>query len=605
MQSHAALPQTESSDAFDPVAVMQAALEALAEGQCALAAELTGLLMVGYGSSPDVLYARAASLLACGDEAGGKAMLEQACSVHSLQVMESVGVDLKRLLSDAPYAMAVARNLYNAFFMGPAIVALGPAVVDPEIAAADGMFVLAQALHYQGRVEQAHEAFKANYALRGSPPMGSISLFSLFFVKDGPRRQAEAAREWARRWADPLTPARPSFSVQPRADRRLRIGYIAPSFSRNQARHFLVPLLDNHDPDQFEVFCYVEDEAQEIPRSNVQFRSIKTVTDLMTAAMIRGDEIDVLVDYHGHCARGRPKVFAFKPAPVQVSWLNYIHTMGMTAMDYVIHSDDMDADPSLFVESIHRIGPILAPFRPDPVAEPTPLPARTKGYVTFGCFNHPAKISDQTVGGWAQVLKAAPSSRLRLKYSCYADPVLRAETSARFLAHGIAQSRLEYEGHTTGEAYERAFAEIDIALDPSPCPGGTTTMDAMSRGVPVLTLRGDDFYAHIGVQAQLAMGLPGHIAETWDDYAAKAAALAGDLDALEALRAEIRPRLDASAYRDEAGFTRRMEAAYREMFAAWLARDAAAAQGGPPLDGPQARIDLPIVEEALLEEVGP
>ena len=574
MLNSPALPESESPEAFDPAEVLQAAMEALADGQGALAAELTGLLMAEHASHPDVLYARAAALLACGDQAGGKAVLERACSTHSLDLMHSLGVDLQRLLADAPYAMAVGRNLYKAFFMGPAIVALGAAIADPEIARADGMFVLAQALHYQGRVEQAHDAFKANYALRPSAPMGSFSLFSLFFVEDGPRRQAEAAREWSRLWAEPFTPAQPVFSVRPDAGRRLRIGYMGPSFSHNQARHFLVPLLDNHDPDQFEVFCYVDDETLETPRDNVCFRSIKPVTDLMVAAMIRGDGIDVLVDFHGHCARGRPRVLAFKPAPVQVSWLNYIHTMGMTAMDYVIHADSMQTETELFVEQVYDIGPILNPFRPDPQAQSSPLPARTRGHVTFGCFNHPAKISDQTVAAWARVLKAVPGSRLRLKYSCYADPVLRAETSTRFLAHGVAQSRLDYEGHTTGEAYERAFTEIDIGLDPSPCIGGTTTMEALSRGVPVLTLRGDDFYARIGVQAPVALDLPGLIAETWDDYVAKAAALASDLDALEALRADIRPRLDASPYRDEAGFTRKIETAYREMFAAWRTREA-------------------------------
>ena len=578
MLSQPALPEAESPEPLDPAAVLQAAFDALTAGQGPLAAELTGLLLAEHAIDPKVLYARAAALMACGDIASGKLVLEEACRIHSLHVMHEVGVDLQRMMADGPYALAAARNLYKAFHMGPAIVALAAAVRDPQVTA-EAMFVLAQALHYQGRVEQAYEAFKANYALQGTPPMASFMLYSLFFVEGSPRRQAEAAREWSRQWADPLTPAQPDFGVLRRADRRLRIGYMGPSFSSNQARHFLVPMLDHHDPDQFEVFCYVEDAAKEIPRANVTFRSFKTVTDLMTAAMIRSDCIDVLVDFHGHCASGRPRVFAFKPAPVQVSWLNYIHTTGMRTMDYVIHAESMESETELFVEDVYDIGPVLNAFRPDPAARPCPAapPARTKGHVTFASFNHPAKVSDQTVAAWARVLQATPGSRLKLKYSCYVDPVLQAETAVRFLAHGIPQWRLEFEGHTTGEAYERAFAEIDIGLDPSPCIGGTTTMEALSRGVPVLTLRGSDFYARIGVQAPLALGLPGLIAESWDDYVAKAAALASDLDALEVLRAEIRPRLDASAYCDEAGFTRRMERAYREMFAAWLARQAVAA----------------------------
>lgn len=576
MLSRAESP-TDADQQLEPALILQAAVDALTAGQPARAAELTGLLMGRFSSDPQLLYARAAALLACGEEAGGKAMLEQACNVHSLQLISAAGVDLLRMLNDGPYALAVARRFYNAFHMGPAIVALVAANTDPETAAGDGMFVLAQALHYQGRTEQAYEAFAANYALNTTPSAGSFALYSLFFVNDGPRRHAEAAREWARMWAEPLTPSRPAFSVDRRAARRLRIGYVTPSFSRNQAGHFLTPLLDHHDPDLFEVFCYVEDETKETPHEGVRFRSFKMMTDEMAAAVIRADAIDVLVDSHGHCFRGRPRLFAHRPAPVQASWLNYIHTTGMSAMDYVIHTESMATDPSLFVEDVYDLGPIMCPFRPNPAARPSPLPARTSGHVTFGCFNHPAKISDQTVAAWARVLKATPGSRLVLKYSCYADPVLQAEMSARFLAHGVAQSRLDYEGHTTGEAYERAFDGIDIALDPSPCTGGTTTMEALSRGVPVLTLRGDDFYSRLGVMGALPLGLPQMIAESWDDYVDKAAALAADLDALEALRAEVRPRLDASPYRDEAGFTRRMEKAYREMFAAWLASEVEAA----------------------------
>ena len=577
MHSYAPSEQSESAEPFDATTVLQNAIEALTSRDGARAAELTGLLMAEYAAHPDVLYARAAALMACGDNPGGRAVLEEAARVHSLHIMQSNGVDLQRLMADGQYAMAVARKLYNAFHMGPAIVALVAGVADPEVAKSDGMFVLAQALHYQGRVEQAYRAFQAAYDLKFSPHMASFILYSLFFVENGPRRHAEAAREWARLWADYLTPDNPTFLVQKRADRRLRIGYMAPTFSRMQHRHFLIPLLDHHDSEKFEVFCYVEDETKEIPHEKVRFRSFKMMRDELTAAMIRADEIDVLVDCHGHCSGGRPRVFARKPAPVQVSWLNYFHTMGFKAMDYVIHAETMQADPSLFVEQIYDVGPIASPFRPDGVVKQSPLPARTKGYVTFGCFNHPAKVSNQTLAAWARVLHATPGSHLMLKYSPYTDLVLRAETSTRLLAHGISPSRLEFEGHTTGDAYEQAFAGIDIALDTSPCIGGTTSLEAVSRGIPVVTLRGDDFYARIGVQIPLALGLPDLIAETWDEYVDKAVALASDLDALEAMRTEMPSRLESSAYRDELGFTQRMETAYRTMFDAWLAGEAAQA----------------------------
>jgi predicted O-linked N-acetylglucosamine transferase (SPINDLY family) len=296
--------------------------------------------------------------------------------------------------------------------------------------------------------------------------------------------------------------------------------------------------------------------------------------------MIRDDRIDVLIDFHGHASGARPVVMARKPAPVQVSWLNWIPTTGIGAIDYTLHADDMRAseeEVALFAETIWTVGPVLAPFRPDAHVQATPSPAAERGYVTFGSFSHPAKINDDVVAAWARILRALPTARLHLKYSAYADPVLQMETMARFMAHGVSPQALEFSGHDSGEAYEAAFAHIDLQLDTNPCPGGTTSMEAISRSVPVLTLRGDTFYARIGTQTAVALGMPELIAESWDDYVAKAVALASDLPVLAALRARTRPALDASIYRDEAAVTRMFETAYRGMFEAWLARDLARA----------------------------
>jgi predicted O-linked N-acetylglucosamine transferase (SPINDLY family) len=271
---------------------------------------------------------------------------------------------------------------------------------------------------------------------------------------------------------------------------------------------------------------------------------------------------------------------ARKPAPVQVSWLNWIPTTGLRAIDYTIHADDMQAsedERALFAETIWTLGPVLGPFRPDPHVKATPSPAAQRGYVTFGSFNHPAKINDGVIAAWARILRALPTARLHMKYCSYADPILQMETMARFMAHGVSPQALEFSGHETGEAYEAAFGHIDLHLDSNPCPGGTTTMEAISRGVPVLTLRGETFYARLGTQTAVAMGMPELIAESWDDYVAKAIAFASDIPALAELRARTRPALDASIYRDEAAVTRMFETAYRGMFEAWLARELASA----------------------------
>src|SRR5581483_89322 len=178
-------------------------------------------------------------------------------------------------------------------------------------------------------------------------------------------------------------------------------------------------------------------------------------------------------------------------------------------MDYVLHADAMAAagTAALFSERVLSMGDVLTPYRPHPARPPaSPTPALARGQVTYGSFNHPAKLGDATVAAWSRILAARADARLVLKYRYFIDPVLQAATRARFAAHRIAPERIEFRGQSDGADYLAAFAEIDLALDPSPCPGGTTTCDALALGVPVLTLRGPDFYSRIGVIAMA--GLP-------------------------------------------------------------------------------------------------
>jgi predicted O-linked N-acetylglucosamine transferase (SPINDLY family) len=262
-------------------------------------------------------------------------------------------------------------------------------------------------------------------------------------------------------------------------------------------------------------------------------------------------------------------MFAHRAAPVQVAWINFVQTTGLTRMDYVLHADTMatPADAGLFTEQVWSMGEIIIPYRPYPDRPPTPpTPALASGRVTFGSFNHPAKLSDATIKAWSRILRGRPGARLILKYRYFVDPVLQRATRARFLAERVAPERIEFRGHSAGPDYLASFGEVDLALDPSPCPGGTTTCDALAAGVPVLTLAGDNFYARIGIQTVLAAGAPELVAGSWDDYVARAIHLTGDLAALDRLRARIRPAFEQGPYGDEAGFTRRLEAAFGAMF---------------------------------------
>jgi protein O-GlcNAc transferase len=191
------------------------------------------------------------------------------------------------------------------------------------------------------------------------------------------------------------------------------------------------------------------------------------------------------------------------------------------------------------------------------------------GQITFGSFNHPGKLSDATVSAWSRILAGRPGARLILKYRYFVDPVLQSATRARFAAERTRPDRIEFQGHTTGPDYQAAFQQIDLALDPSPYPGGTTTCDALAAGVPVLTLAGPDFFSRIGIQCLEGAGLPELVAESWDDYVAKAIDLTADAKALDRLRRRVRPGFEGGPYGDAAGFTRRLEETFRTMMARW------------------------------------
>lgn len=559
----------------DSNAVLAAAIEALSQRDTQTALTLTEWLVQSCPDAFQVHYLRGAALLAAGEATEAETAFEDARLNHALGLMQDEKVDAARMMQDGAYAVSVARGFYNRFWMGPATVASSCALGR----APDARLIHAQALQYQGRSEAAAASFTALLHEQPAPFIHSFLLYSLLFVKDGMKRQAQEAHRWNALWAAPRTPAAPVYSVARTQNRRLKIGYMTPSFSHNQVRHFLTPLLDSHDRAKVDITVYVADARNEIPRDDVTFRSFGDMTYDDHAEMIRRDGIDVLIDCHGHASNGRLAVIARRPAPVQVSWLNWAPTTGVAAMDYTLHCETMQAgeDAALFSEAIWVVGPIETPFRPDPTARTSPAPALERGYVTFGSFHHPAKVSDETVAAWAAIIRATPGAKLHFKYSCYADPMLQMETQARFMAHGAAPDSLEFSGHETGDAYEAAFGHIDLHLDTNPVVGGTTTMAAVSRGVPVLTLRGPDFYARIGVQVATALRMPELIAESWDDYVAKAVALAQDIPALAELRSRVRPAFDASVYRDEALCARNMEAAFTAMFDAWLARESVAA----------------------------
>ncbi len=367
------------------------------------------------------------------------------------------------------------------------------------------------------------------------------------------------------------------FANSREPERRLRIGYVSADFKRHSCASFLRALLPAHHPRAVEVVAYSDNIADdeittELQRATAAWRRISGLNDAAVAELIRGDRIDILVDLAGHTAGNRLPVFARKPAPVQISWLGYPGTTGVREIDYRI--TDATADPAeqtddCYSEALWRLPGCFLAFAPDPSC-PEPAERTGPGAPLFGSFNHLPKITPDVVAVWSRILNAVPHARLLLKARRLGEAATRARYAALFARHGIEQDRLEFAPwQTDAAAHLDLYRRVDLALDPFPYNGTTTTCEALWMGVPVLTLAGGHHAERVGASLLQAVGMSELIATSADDYVRLAVSLTTDTGRLDGLRKDLRERVRTSPLCDGRGFARRFETALREMWRAW------------------------------------
>lgn len=363
-------------------------------------------------------------------------------------------------------------------------------------------------------------------------------------------------------------------------DRKLRIGYVTPDLRDHSVAYFIEPLLRHHDRSQFELFYYLElGETDDMTRHLLEFtgsvRKTNGVPDKMVAAMIREDQVDILIDLAGHTNKNRLPVFAHKPAPIQITYLGYPNTTGLSTIDYRI--TDAWADPPGMTEHLHtekllRLEKGFLCFTP-PAGSPavTPLPANKNGYITFGSFNALQKITADMLHVWARILLRVPQSKLLIKNAQLTDPAFEAGVRAQLLEYGVESVRVLILGRTSKEAHLAAFGQVDIALDTFPYHGTTTTCDTLWMGVPVVTLAGKSHVSRVGVSLLTRMGLSEFIADIEEEYIEYAVCLANSGDKLSDLRKNLRTIFEDSGLCDGLSFTRNVESAYRQVWQSWCA----------------------------------
>ncbi|MBI5912156.1 MAG: tetratricopeptide repeat protein [Betaproteobacteria bacterium] len=428
---------------------------------------------------------------------------------------------------------------------------------------------LALTLYERGLVGEAIACLRET--LQRAPDDALAHEFMLFMSNALPQRDPDEwyaeHRLWGQRHADGL----PRYAHAPAGPaRRLRIGYVSADLREHATAGFLRSILARHDPETFDIFCYSNSDEADALTQNLQrqahcWRAIAGVDDARAAQLIHADAINILVDLSGHTRGNRLGVFARKPAPVQIGYLGYLNTSGMAAMDCRI--TDANADPPgvsdrLHSETLLRLPQTLWCYQPpEDAPSVTSLPAQRNGYITFGSFNHVAKLNERVLDLWAELLSRLPSSRLQVM--ALPDEETAARIRAALEKHGIDAARIRTLPRMARGQYWRGFSEVDIALDPFPYTGGATTCDSLWMGLPVVTLAGSFGFERSAATVLVNAGLAELVATDERQYLEIAVGLANAAPALAGLRGGMRERLGRSPLLDAPRFVEALERLYR------------------------------------------
>jgi protein O-GlcNAc transferase len=349
-------------------------------------------------------------------------------------------------------------------------------------------------------------------------------------------------------------------------DKKLKIGFLSGDFYDHVIMRFIGPVLENYNKNAFSVTCYAFAEKTDLLtdycRSWVDsFKETNKLTFKELARQINDDKIDILVDLSGHTSRSKLFAMAYKPAPIQVSYLGYANTTGLETVDYFFTSKFLNNtdDERFFSEKLffqdwaYRC---LKNYHKLP--DVGPLPAIKNGYITFGSFNNLSKLNDRVIATWSEILQKVPRSRLLICRKEASEKILLPQ----FEKHGITKDRVIFENKFSYEQYNR----VDIHLDTFPYCGVTVVFDSLYMGVPVITLYGETFQGREAANINHTLGLGNLAAGDEKEYKATAVSLAGNTEELSKLKSSLRKRVLDSPFSDYRDFTRRIENAFIKMW---------------------------------------
>ncbi len=424
--------------------------------------------------------------------------------------------------------------------------------LQPDFSAAH--FNLGCNYSFLGQISKAQACYRKVLEIKPEQFDAHTSLlFSLNYVSHSPEEYLVEALRFGKIAANKATSRYVTWqcATQPQ---KLRAGIVSGDLRDHVVCYFLENLFPQFDYSHIEFIAYntqsKEDElTARIKPYFAHWRSLVGLSDQAAAHLIHSDAVHVLLDLSGHTNHNRLPVFAWKPAPVQCTWLGYFASTGLKEMDYILSDQWMlpDSEAHHFVEKGWRMHGALCCFTPPKEGgEVLELPALRNHSIMFGSLNRIDKINNQVMACWARILKEIPGSQLYLNTHALLDEGFKRTLIGRFAAHEITEDRLVIEATSGRELALKSYARIDIALDTFPYPGGTTSYEALWMGVPILTMTGKSYISHLGESIMHHAGLPDWIATSEDDYVAKAVRFTRDLPKLAALRAGLREQVRTS-----------------------------------------------------------
>ncbi len=423
----------------------------------------------------------------------------------------------------------------------------------------------ATALQLNGDVDSAVKGFRRALALDPENACVHQNLLSALTLSTAcsPADYVAEARVFGKRVASKAVPyATWPCESRPLQGRTLRVGFVSGDLRQHPVGYFLLAAMKHLDPGVISCIAYsnaaVEDAfSQQLKPHFTEWQSVVALSDQELAEKIHVDAIDVLIDLAGHTAHNRLPVFAWRPSPVQVAWLGYWASTGLTEMDYVL-ADEVslpESDARFYTEQPWYLPNTRLCFTPpDSAVQPSAPPVMKNGYVTFGSFQKLDKISDATLSAWAAVLHAIPTARFRLQSRPLAFPEVATNMLARMTRAGMDPTRLDLLGGVSRDQYLQAYSEVDIVLDTCPFPGGTTTAEALWMGVPTVTLSGSSLVARQGESILKSVGLGEWVVHSKNDYVRIAVETAADTAQLTHLRSQLRDSAMKSSFFDAKRF---------------------------------------------------